>query len=522
MPKHGRVPRPKHIFPQTAAAYFTVRQSLLWVERFFHEDAGWFPVWTIGAASGTAGLMLAVLLFIFHDPAAAVGTTDIPENSVTSVEIEPEPTPAEPQAPTADVVPIIFPPSRSHLTLGIERLRMQSPWDDRDFVATTMSRPPERVQLPFGVPTPWSQSLARTNVEPRFEPYFQSTGHYPASPVVVAASNRVNVLQPVGHSKLPGLRVEKLMSATATIGDPFTYIIQVKNVSGDVIPSVEVRERISTLHRVEQVEPAAHVEADELVWHLNQMPAGDVRELRITVRPDEQREVTSETSFSAVTRIAATSHVIPGQVTEDVIPTAVPLRIQPVEPQPLVPEVVPVTPLPDPPILPDFAPAAEPELRPELELKVSEVGVLHRGETLSLLFEVTNIGTSPAENVVINVALSKEFQHRFGEYVEHRIERLEPGKTHQAKLKAIARKEGSGQLATELTMKGTPQETTAFDVAIQPLVDDQVVPASEEKPASKSSEIDACWRFSIDRENVTSPPTQIDTVSSSSIVDLKN
>lgn len=500
MPSHGRIPRPKHLFPDLAAAYFAFRRWGLRVERFFHEEAGWYPVWTIGAVSGTMGLMLAVLLFVFHDPAPVVGTM-----TPVAATIPPEPAPVSPLIPLASeplpVIEEVLPSPRlsqgkPRLQLMMNRLTMSSAWNEKDHATLARSAAPQRDAPLLEYRDLWRQTFQRPAVPQGFEPYFLSTHAFPVSPVIVLASNQFDSLRPVSSSRISGLQIDKVMTATASLGSPYSYSIFVRNVSGDVIPSVEVRERMTALHRVSKVEPDAHVEADELVWHLNQIPAGDVRELKITLLPDELTEIIAQTSLTAISRVGAAVHVVPGTMQPAPLPEPV------MEPEPVLPSFIPVIPEPVPlpveePITPELAPAVpeEPEVTgaPALRLEVSQVGVLKRGDTLSLVFEVSNVGTATAENVVINVQLSPEFQHRYGKSVEHRIVRLDPGATHKALLKAVAREVGAGQLSTELTMKGARQEQADVTVPVQPIEDNQVQPAGGEQMTLEEPQAQTCF-----------------------------
>ena len=489
MPTRGRVPRPKHLFPEVAAVYFTLRRWGLRAERFFYERAGWYPIWTVGALSGTLGLMLTVMLFVFHVPVEATG------KSVTQpLAIAPQPDPVIVSPPVEST--LLRP--RATLDVSIQRVALVN---GSDFTTVAHSHVKPVARSPFTPPDPWQLALQRPGKIPLFEPYLLTTQKFPVSPVLVTASNQYDVLRPVAATRMAGIQIDKVMTATASLGEPYTYIIRVHNVSQDVIPNVEIRERVSALHRVSHVQPDAHVEADELVWHLNQLPAGDLQELKVTLLPDQITEINSETSLAAISRIGAVAHVTPpALVPEPVVPEPIipPLMPTP-ESEPVVPEVFPL----DPPIAPILAPQ-EPEpvvepmlepappMAPDLRFEVSQSGVLKRGETLSLVYEVTNVGNAAAENVVINVDLSPEFQHRFGKSVQHRIERLEPGKTHKAILKAVASEVGTGELSAELTLKGTRQEQSKVSVPVQPIEDPQVLPASGEQTSGAASDIHTC------------------------------
>ncbi|MCA9089632.1 MAG: hypothetical protein KDA90_13490 [Planctomycetaceae bacterium] len=453
MPARGRIPRPKHLFPDLAAIYFTLRRWGLRVERFFHEDAGWYPAWTIGAVSGAAGLMLAVLLFVWSDPApVAVTEVTTPAPLVSEQPAEAEPVPA----------------SRSSLMVDVVRTRLPEAWDQLA-VETIVSRPHlHEINLAaLNLSDQWqATSLDRLSV-PRFEPYFLRLHDLPVTPVLVTASNEVDAQRPVASGRLAGLEIEKVMSATASVGTPYTYWIFVRNVSGDVIPSVTVRERLSALHRISAVEPVAQVEADELVWRLNQLPPGDLRKLTVTLLPDQVTEVASETSLDATTAVGASAYVR--------------------QPSNSVPEPRPM-PMPEP-----VSPG-----RPDLRLTVSEAGRLRQGDLLSLVFEVSNAGTAAAEDVVIKVDLSPEFQHRYGKSVQHQITRLEPGQTHRALLQAVATQVGAGQLSTLLTMRGDLQESAEVPVPIRPGSSDpepSVSPPVSGPAEGKSLSTQVCQRF---------------------------
>ncbi|MCA9081396.1 MAG: hypothetical protein KDA58_12605 [Planctomycetaceae bacterium] len=450
MPAHGRIPRPKHLFPDLAAVYFQLRRWGLRVERFFHEDAGWYPVWTIGAVSGTAGLMLAVLLFLWYDP---------PQTAVAQVEMPPA-TPVVSTVPEEQ--PTLEPQLKSSLQVEVLRTRVRGVFDQR-LVETSVSHPRiSNINLAaLTIDESWRMTPLDRPQRRLFEPYVFQVPHLAQTPVQIVAANHVDPVRATQPLRIAGLEVEKVMAENASVGSPYTYWIFVRNTSGDVVPAVTVRERLSAIQRVSAVEPAALVEADELVWHLNQIPPGDLRKLTVTLMPDQHSELRAETSLEATAVVSASAYV-----RQAVMPTP--------SPEPIVPLLAN-----DPVVIPEPAPVPLPDPgRPDLRLSVSKFNVLTQGDILSLVFLVKNVGTADAENVAINVELSPEFEHRYGRLIEHRITKLAPGESHRAILRAVASQPGTGELSTQLTMMGDAQERARLPIPVQPgAVESEPTPA---------------------------------------------
>lgn len=473
MPRPGRVPRPKHLFPEIAAAYFGLRRWGLHIERFFRDEAGWYPAWTLGALSGSLGLTLTVLLFLFHDPPKDIAPEQVTPQ-IPLADLLPEP-------PADEVTPAKPPVPRPDLELVFDRFRVHSSLDETFRTTTAWS---QRVRNPgssLSIRDIWRMSVASPTSQPVFQPYFLSEHPAAAAATVVTPAQQIDPLRPLPAVRLSGIRVEKLLPGPAELGLSYRYVISVQNTSGEVLPNCEVRERIAQLHRVSLAEPEARVDGNELVWQLNAIPPGGVRELTVTLVPDTPEDLEVVTGLATVATFGAVARVQPA---------AVPMPVPPTIPEPeILPEFPftrPLVPAEPDPIVPVTTPEETPPevLLPSLRLAVSPIGVLQRGETLSLVFQVSNVGNAPAEDVAINVDLSPEFQHRYGKYVLHKIERLEPGATHQAILRAVAKEEGTGVLTAALVVQGNPEELQDIPVPVQPKPKSE----SESKPAERTGQ----------------------------------
>lgn len=171
---------------------------------------------------------------------------------------------------------------------------------------------------------------------------------------------------------------------------------------------------------------------------------------------------------------------------ENIVPEFKPVEPEaaPITPEevPIVPEFAPIDLLPparreivDEPIEPEFVPAPAPRPvpidptrppRPLLSLDARTDKAVRAGEVVTTVYEIRNEGDAPAEGVVLTVHVPPELQHKYGKEVEHRIRRLQPGESRQARLLTLASSEGTAELDAVLLLDGAAEDKSTIAVRV--------------------------------------------------------
>lgn len=445
MSKNSRIPRTRHLFPEAAVWFINAKRGLLRLQWMLREDQDWIPAWSIGAVAGVSGLMLAILLFFLDDPhivAAPAKQTEPPAAEI----IFPEAKPVQPILdPEFNGVFPIQQSGQADLSQSVLlRTRLPYYWDQRELASVESIH--KRIVEPFRKDD-WTRTTPDFNLNDEFRPYLISGATLPLVPSKLMANGIKTEFDGIPATRAQGIKVEKLTPPKTTVGESSSYIIQITNVSTDVIEEVFVHEKISDMHRVTQTEPPASVQGDELVWNLGRFTPHNRKALRVTIKPDKRRQIITETRLLIRSRFGDSVYVSEPEIAEE--PELLPVQPAPIEPTPL-----PVSEAPKP--------------FPELVLNVTPTGVIKRGAVLTLHFQVSNIGTAPAENVTLYVDLSDELKHKYGERVKHTITRLEPGQVRHAKFQAIAEEAGMGQLSASLQMAGNEEKSEQVKIQIEP------------------------------------------------------
>jgi hypothetical protein len=404
------------------------------------------PVWTCGAVAGVIGALLAISLFFLPDsPVVATPAEEvIPEPGAPLLdpfdEFEFEPTPAPPPAPQPRLVSLL------------ERTTLPRSWNQNEAV-TLHARPFKDTDsiLPRSLADDWNHRTPFGRGTETFRPYVAGAATT-LPPTSVSAADAVDSDLPQSSTRTTGLTVEKSAPESGSPGEPVRYRILVTNPNPEAVESVIVRERLSAVERVQQVEPPAVMIDGELVWTLGRLEARQQRELTVLLLPSDPGEIETETRVEVVSPLPAWARVDPEQ--------------RPAEPE-SEPEDEVLPALPEMQLDLSETNDAAPRPFPELKLSVTPVGVLQQGETLTLTFTITNTGTATAEDVTLYVNLSGPIQHRFGESVQHHVTKLEPGESRQAVLRAAARSSGDARLGASLTLGGNEEETQELTVPIR-------------------------------------------------------
>ncbi|WP_139228256.1 hypothetical protein [Planctomicrobium piriforme] len=459
MAHRPHIPRPRHLFPETAAFFILARRMALYCGFGARTAIGQVPIWIAGSLAGVMALMLTISLFFIREPVLQAAPVVFTEPAPALQMPEPQPTLAEP-------VPTPIPNyNRPHLFADFERTSLPFPFDEERMVTNT-STVPQPALTPSTQRDLWRLAGRRGALPEAFASYLQSATTLPFHWGTLSASDTVPLQFAPDAARGMGLLIEKPPIAPGVPGQPLTYEIIVINVSLATIEQLEIREKISEVQRVTNVLPAASVVDNELAWNLTSFEPGAVKTFQVTLIPEVQGEIFTETRIMPKSRVSASVNVHPAL---DTMQPAAPPQPTPVIANPIVSTV----------------PGA-----PELKLSYTSVSALKRGDVLSMTFSVTNIGTAAADDVLLYVRLSGEFEHRYGEFVQHRIGHLEPGQTRRALLQATARTPGDARLATSLKMGDLeaearelkiPISTTEIGTTAQPL-------SAEAAPTQKSDQ----------------------------------
>ncbi|WP_437186443.1 hypothetical protein SH668x_003595 [Planctomicrobium sp. SH668] len=446
MSQRQRIPRPRHLFPELSALLIEWKRSHIRIRRSIRNAIGTVPVWVTGSVAGIASVMLTISLFFVHEPVLqAASVSSIPTPVITPPPVvEPEPTPAfiSKAQLSAEFVRTYFPFSfdPNHLTVRSSRdQKIESP--QLNAAADWMN---DR----------WTKSVSRLHQPTPFDSYLIAAAGLPSTWHPMLASNVVTIPLTSPPSLDMGILVDKSVLGTATPGDPITYEIRVYNSTGRTIERLDLREWISEAQRVTAVEPPAGVDRNDLVWNVQNITPGETKSFRITLIPEGVGEIQTVTELIPTSRIGAVVAVSPARV--------IPEPVRTPDPDP-IPESIPASPAPEEYVPSEAVPAGKPELR----LTYTEVKPLREGETLSMIFTVSNVGTAPAEEVQLFVHLTGEFEHRYGDFVKHQIGVLPAGQSRRALLQAVARDPGEAKLDVSLKSGGSEKAGRELRVPIQ-------------------------------------------------------
>lgn len=421
------IPRPRHLFPETAAFFIRLRRAALYLGFGSRAFIGHIPAWIAGASAGVASFMLAVSLFWVRDEVQAAPVVQKPElpqfqaTDVPAVVTQPVVHPPSPAPVMSQPVPQVPQRKPAQLSVKLEQTNFPFPFDElHESVVTSSGGKTQIPTLPANRDL-WRLTGQRASIAQPFSSYVASANGLPLIWGMLVASETVPLQLAPDASRGMGILVKKTEINSCVVGEPVSYEISLVNLSDKPIEQLMVREKISDLQRVTQVLPSASVSDNELVWTMTSFEPGAVKTLRVTLIPEIEGPIRTETRVLPASRVSRTVNIRP----------------RPVQPVPVAPRLEPT-----------------PEQgAPELKLTYTSIPTLKQGDNLSMTFSISNVGTAPATDVCLYVRLSGEFEHRYGEYVQHRIAVIEPGQTRRALLQATARDAGHARLSASLTMK---------------------------------------------------------------------
>jgi uncharacterized repeat protein (TIGR01451 family) len=188
----------------------------------------------------------------------------------------------------------------------------------------------------------------------------------------------------VNGVQTPVLTLDKRGPATIRLGQQLAYEIVVRNGGAIVAQRVRIEDELPPGTRMLRTDPPAAMQADRLIWILDNLPSGAEKHLRVEVQPAAGGDWSS----------TATASII--------LSTSSSLRTRVV--------------------------AAS------LSLTMSGPETVGVGQTAAFQIRVTNNGTQPLTGLVLRDRVPRGLQHSAGGELEADLGTLEPGKTRNINL----------------------------------------------------------------------------------------
>jgi uncharacterized repeat protein (TIGR01451 family) len=339
--------------------------------------------------------------------------------------------------------------------------RPERPWqpapDAPAIIAQTPSATPPRQQAPDSIAAPLAPPLqiiastrtaqlptpativrvsAQSPPVPVAKRGVEGASGAPATPnVMPALETRPAPVPPPDHPSLPrerlvspgsplpgalpggqtaAITVEKIGPPTVGVGRPFTYEIVVRNPGKTPALLARVEDQIAANLRYLKSEPPAESHGNQLLWNLGTLDAGSERRLKVEVQALAEGE-----ALSSATALCAASSSFRTQVS-----------------------------------------------RPQLAIVKKGPETAHVGEQVKFELVVSNIGSAPAEGVVLRDKMPAGFQHPAGSYIEADLGTLKPGETRMipVEVKIVL----AGRLVNEASVSapGIPEATAQAAIVV--------------------------------------------------------
>lgn len=280
-----------------------------------------------------------------------------------------------------------------------------------------------------------------------------------------------------GRESGAGVLVSSTKPVEARTGVELTYRIDVTNPASEVLPGVIVEESLPVDWQVVDANPTGELtNANVLRWEINDLRAGETRELSVRVIPGADRFAQSSTLVTvgasvemllAVDSDSSVQTPDPGLVAEEWQASDAP-RIAPVEP-----------PVDDAPVSPTRGSVRK--AVPSLDLTVQIPADVRAGKA-TVEFVIRNTGTIAADGAQIVVWLPDGVTHLRGPRIKHRVPRILPGGFATVRLEVSVAGPG-GMLRVELRNGQTVFDLDRVRLG-PPIVDPEVAPASWQRRRS--------------------------------------
>jgi uncharacterized repeat protein (TIGR01451 family) len=292
---------------------------------------------------------------------------------------------------------------------------------------------PSTAEPPLATPhQPVVPSVLPPSVTPAPQPQVERTPEVPAAvtppmvtalpesgpksfvpgPVVAPASTG-----PVGGlpaKQTPSVSLETIAPEAVTAGSDFTYELVVRNDGATAVWNVRVEDDLPVGAKLVGSDPAPEMAGTKLGWTVGALEPGGTRKIRVTLRPADEGEIRNRATVTFATGTEA--------------------RIK-------------VT-------------------RPKLAVELAGGATARAGEPTTFQIKLTNSGTGPANNLILQARLSDGLTHAGGSVLELKLPALAAGQTKTFPLTVTAAKGGAQACGVTVSADGTKPESARHALAV--------------------------------------------------------
>jgi uncharacterized repeat protein (TIGR01451 family) len=229
---------------------------------------------------------------------------------------------------------------------------------------------------------------------------------------------------PTGPAGLPprvsqSVTVEAVCPDSVVFGQEFRYDLLVRNSGNVAVQNVRVEDEIPTGVRYVGSDPPGELSGDKLVWSIGTLDAAGEKRIAVRVRPTAEGDIRSRATVSFATSVEAKTKVT----------------------------------------------------RPRVAVSVTGPETSRAGEDAVFQIKVSNSGTGPAQQMVLQAVLSDGLFHQQGAKLETRLANLPAGETKTLSLPLGAVKAGTQVCQVTVTAEGSSDATAKASVnVVEPLL----------------------------------------------------
>ena len=214
--------------------------------------------------------------------------------------------------------------------------------------------------------------------------------------------------------QMPAITIQKVAPSEIQMNRPATFKTLVRNTGQAPVEGVTVLDRVPRGTRLIRTNPVADQQPDgTLIWKLDALQPGQQSTIEMEVVPEQEGEIGS------VARVVFTS----------------------------------------------AASARSVCTRPQLKLVLSSPKTVLIGKSAVVDITVSNVGSGPAEDVVLEENVPPQLSHPAGNQLEYGIGRLAPGETRRLSLPLKG--ETPGIAVNRMTVRGAGDLTDSKEIAVE-------------------------------------------------------
>jgi uncharacterized repeat protein (TIGR01451 family) len=256
---------------------------------------------------------------------------------------------------------------------------------------------------------PWNEMPSQRTAVPAPIPQSIGGSHSPEAP---GASESPNPIAP-GPRDLD-VTIEKLVPAASPAGEPLEYHLVVRNEGETTVARVVVEEQIPGDFLVADVMPAGVLDGRTMRWTLSDLQAGTETRLKVRLRAGGTGRAKAATRLLSRSAVSADTVVKPA----------------------------------------------------EIELQMTLPRQVALGRACPIEFRMTNLGSTEASGLVLRTDLPEALWSRNGRALDYAVGSLAPGQTRTARLVARADRIGSGVQRATLLADGAVVGMTERSVRV--------------------------------------------------------